>query len=692
MPGKNFAIVFAILILSAVGLILRGLAAPAPQAHSPATAATETARIIPSFDANALDRTADPCTDFFQYACGQWIKNNPIPSDQARWGRFNELVERNRLLLRDILQEAAANPRRSANYQKIGDYYGSCMDEAAIEKQGAAPLNAALAQIFGLNSKQELPQLLARLHREGVGALFRFGADQDFRDATQVIASLDQGGLGLPDRDYYLKDDTRSVELRKGYLGHVQRMFQLMGDNAQQATANAETVMKIETALAQDSLDRVSRRDPEKIYHRMSAQELAKLAPGFAWNRYFTDAGAPAVQSLNVAVPAFFTSMDKLVQSTSLDDLKTYIRWHVVHLAAPVLPKAFVDENFSFYGKQLTGQQELQARWKRCVQYTDSDLGEALGQIYVERHFGGQSKERMLELVHALERALQQDIQQLDWMTEATKKEALVKLRTMANKIGYPEKWRDYSRLEIKRGDALGNSLRSNAFEFQRELNKIGKPVDRQEWFMSPPTVNAYYNPQMNDINFPAGILQPPFFSMQADDAMNFGGIGAVIGHELTHGFDDQGSQFDEKGNLRNWWSAQDRKEFEERTGCFVDQYSKFEPLPQMPINGKLTLGENVADNGGLRIAFMALLDTIASKNPGPIDGFTPEQRVFLGWGQVWCESHTEQSLRLRNQTDPHSPGRFRVNGVVQNMPEFQKAFSCKPGSAMVKQNACRVW
>jgi putative endopeptidase len=694
MPAKKFAVVFSILILSAAGLLVRGIAAPVPPQSQSNSAATgpEIPAEVPSFDASALDRNADPCTNFFQYACGNWIKNNPIPPDQSRWGRFNELAERNRQLLRGILEEAAANPGRSPVYQKIGDYYGSCMDESGIEKLGTVPLKSQLDQIAGLKNKQELPHLLAQLHREGVNVLFRFGSDQDFKDATQQIADLDQGGLGLPDRDYYLKDDARSVALRKSYVEHVGRMFQLMGEPAQQATADAQTVMEVETSLARDSLDRVKRRDPQNIYHKMSTQELAKLAPDFAWNRYFTDAGAPPVSSLNVAVPDFFQGMDKLVQSTSLDRLKTYMRWQSIHLAAPFLPKAFVDENFDFYGKQLTGQKELQARWKRCVSYTDGDLGEAVGQPYVEKYFGGQSKERTLEMVHNIEAALGRDIQQIDWMTDATKKEAMVKLHAVADKIGYPNKWRDYSKLEIKHGDALGNSLRANAFEFQRQLDKIGKPVDRQEWFMSPPTVNAYYNPQMNDINFPAGILQPPFFSKDADDAVNYGGIGAVIGHELTHGFDDQGSQFDAKGNLRNWWTPEDRKAFDARTQCVSDEYSGFEPLPGMHINGKLTLGENVADNGGVRLALMALLDALGNRNVGPKDGFTPEQRFFLGFGQVWCENQTEQSLRLRNQTDPHSPGQFRANGVVQNMPEFQKAFGCKAGAPMVRENACRVW
>ncbi|HVZ61033.1 MAG TPA: M13 family metallopeptidase [Terriglobales bacterium] len=645
-----------------------------------------------SFDLSAIDRSADPCNDFYQFACGQWMKNNPIPSDQARWGRFNELVERNRLILRQILEEAAANPRRSAVYQKIGDYYGSCMDEDAIEKKGLAALKPRLDKIAAIKSRDEVPMVLAALHREGAHALFDMGADQDFKDATQIIAIVDQGGLGMPDRDYYLKEDARSVALRQGYLKHVQSVFGLMGEAPQQASADADAVMKIETALARDSMDRVKRREPQNVYHKMSAQELGQLTPAFAWSRYFVETGVPAVSSLNVTVPEFFRGMNQLLQTTELESLKSYLRWQTVHAAVAMLPKAFVDQDFAFYGKQLTGQQEIQARWKRCVRYTDGDLGEALGQSYVELTFGSEGKERMLTMVSALEKALQSDIGQLDWMTEATKKEALVKLHAMAGKIGYPNQWRDYSKLEIVRGDALGNSLRANAFEFQRQLNKIGKPVDRQEWLMSPPTVNAYYNAQMNDINFPAGILQPPFFSRDADDAVNYGGIGAVIGHEMTHGFDDEGSQFDEKGNLRNWWNEKDAREFKERTQCIAKEYAGFQPVPGVNLNGQLTLGENTADNGGVRIALMALLETLQGKDPVAVDGFTPEQRLFLGFGQIWCENQTEQSLRLRTQTDPHSPGRFRANGVVRNMPEFQKAFNCKPGSAMAPDQRCRVW
>ena len=646
------------------------------------------------FDLTAIDKSADPCVDFYQYACGTWIKNNPIPADQSRWGRFDELAERNRDVLHDILEDASrTTAKRDATTQKIGDYYSACMDTSGIDAKGLAPLDPEFDRIRNLKDKSEFAAEIAHLHRNGMSAVFEFGSTQDFKNSSQVIAETDQGGLGLPDRDYYLKDDQRSVELRKEYLAHVQKMFELAGESADQASADAQTVMRLETDLAKGSLDRVSRRDPEKVYHRMTKQELETLDPSFRWTQYFTDSGAPQFQSINVTWPDFFKTVDTAIQSDSLDDWKTYLRWHVLHSEAPLLPTKFVDENFNFYGKTLTGAKELRPRWKRCVDFTDNELGDALGRKFVERTFGGDAKQRTLKMVDSIERALGQDIDQLTWMTPATKEQALLKLKAITNKIGYPNKWRDYSSVDIKRGDAVGNSMRADHFEFQRQLNKIGKPVDRQEWQMTPPTVNAYYDPQMNDINFPAGILQPPFYDKLADDAMNFGGIGMVIGHELTHGFDDQGRQFDAKGNLRDWWTPADAKAFEERAACFVNEYSSFSPVPGVQLNGKLTLGENTADNGGVRVALMALHNSMppAEENK-KIDGFTQDQRLFLSFGQIWCENQREEILRLRAQTDPHSPGKFRINGVVQNMPEFQKAFSCKAGQPMVSANACRVW
>ena len=663
---------------------------PGPTAANPAsTTAPESVR----FDINLLDRKIDPCTDFYAFTCSKWMAANPIPPDQSSWGRFTELIERNRRILREILQKASVNdPTRDAVEQKIGDYYASCMDQDAINAAGIKPLQPELNRIAQMSSKQALTSEIVFLHRAGSDALFNFGSQQDFKDANLEIAVADQGGLGLPDRDYYYKTDPKSADVRKAYLRHVERMFELIGDPGEKAVQEAKVVMEIETALAKSALDPTSRRDPSKIYHPMSRKQLASLAPGFDWKQYFSGVGMPDVSTLNVAVPDFFKQMTTVLKKTSLDDLKTYLRWHLVHTNANVLPEKFVDENFNFYSKTLRGQKELSPRWKRCVEYTDQDLGEALGQKYVDVTFGVEGKERTLKMVHALEQALQQDIQTLTWMTPATKEQALVKLHAIANKIGYPDKWRDYTTLKIVRGDALGNSQRANEFEFHRQVSKIGKPVDRGEWEMSPPTVNAYYDPQMNNINFPAGILQPPFYDNNMDDAVNFGGIGAVIGHELTHGFDDVGRQFDAKGDLRDWWTPTDAREFDKRAQCIVDEYSSFKAVDDVKVNGKLTLGENTADNGGVRIALMALLNTLQGKAAPEINGFTPEQRLFLAWGQIWCNNHTDETARYLAGTNPHSPGKFRVNGVVSNMPEFQKAFHCADSAPMVRHPQCRVW
>ncbi len=644
------------------------------------------------FDVKAMDKTADPCEDFYQFACGNWLKSNPIPPDQARWGRFSELDERNKDALRAILEEAAKpDAGRDPVTRQIGDYFAACMDEKGIDARGLAPLAAEFDRIAKLSDKKQLAQEIAHLHRIGVGSLFEFGSGQDFKDSTAVVAQLDQGGIGLPDRDYYLKDDPRSVELRQKYLAHVQRMFELAGRSPETAKANAATVLRIETALARGSLDRVSRRDPEKIYHPLKKADIEKVAPTFDWEQYFSGAGAPGFQKLVVSSPEFFQTIDRQIQEIPLEDWKVYLAWHLLHSEAPLLPSALLKENFDFYGRTLTGATEMRPRWKRCVQLTDAQFGEALGKKYVEKTFGAAGKDRTLKMVHALEKALGEDIEKLPWMTPATKKEAIVKLHAITNKIGYPDKWRDYSSVEVKREDAIGNAFRADQFEFQRQLNKIGKPVDRLEWGMTPPTVNAYYDPQMNNINFPAGILQPPFFDNAMDDAVNFGGIGMVIGHELTHGFDDEGRQFDPKGNLQDWWTPTDAKEFQQRAACVDDQYSSFTVAPGVHINGKLTLGENTADNGGVRVALMALMNTIGNDTK-KIDGFTPQQRFFLAFGQVWCSNDREESLRLQTATDPHSPPKFRVNGVVQNSPEFRQAFSCKAGQAMVKDNVCRVW
>ena len=608
------------------------------------------------FNPDLLDKDIDPCTDFYAYACTKWQAQNPIPSDRPGWGRFNELQERGEYIVRDILQKYSANDaKRNANEQKIGDYYSSCMDENAIEKAGTRPLDSDLKSIADLKSKDALAAEIIRLHREGVNVLFRFGSEQDFKDANQVIAEASQGGMALPDRDYYLKVDPKSVELRKQYVAHVQKMFELVGDTPDKAAVGAKTVMDLETALAKGALDRTSRRDPDKVYHKMTSKELAALSPDFGWQVYFEGIGTPAVQSLNVTEPEFFKKMDTVLKSAPFDEWKTYLRWQVVHANAPLLPDSFVNENFNFFQKALQGTKELSPRWKRCVRATVGDLGEAVGQKYVELTFGPEGKQRTLRMVEQLEKALGQDIQNLPWMGAETKKQAMVKLAAITNRIGYPDKWRDYSTLTITRGDALGNSLRSNAFEFQRQLNKIGKPVNKGDWPYPPTTINASYNPLQNNITFPAGILQPPFYDNQADDAMNFGGIGAVIGHELTHGFDDQGSKFDANGNLRNWWGDQDHKEFDQRTSCVADQYSGYTVVDDLKVNGRLTLGENTADNGGMRIALMALMNSLAGKESPPIDGLTTQQRFFLGWANVWCSNRTDEYSRMLVTIDPHT-------------------------------------
>jgi endothelin-converting enzyme/putative endopeptidase len=645
------------------------------------------------FSVAHIDETAEPCVDFYQYACGAWMKKNPVPADQSRWGRFNELQERNLAILKDILETSSAKKNRTSVEQKIGDYYAACMDEGGIEKQGTAPLQPLLERVAQLENKAGIAGLLVFIHRIGAFPFFYFGSTIDYKNSSSIIAHFDQSGLTLPDRDYYLKTDAKSVETRDKYVAHIARMFELIGQSKEDAAAGAKTVMAIETELAKGSMDRVSRRNPNNRYHPMTKQEVAALAPSLGLARYLETVGAPSSEKINVGNPEFFKAVEKMVQITPLEDIRTYFKWKVIHGAAPLLPPAFVKENFDFFGRTLTGAKEMKPRWKRCVEYVDTDLGEALGQKYVEVTFGRESKARMAELIRNLETALEQDIQSLDWMTEATKKRALEKLDAIANKVGYPEKWRDYSKLEIKPGDALGNSLRSNTFELQRQFDKIGTAPDPKEWTMTPPTVNAYYSPLQNNINFPAGILQPPFFDVKLDDAVNYGGIGSVIGHELTHGFDDQGRRFDAKGNLADWWTAEDGKEFENRAACIDKQYGDYVAVGDVKLNGKLTLGENVADNGGLRIAYMALIEALEGKERKKIDGYSPEQRLFLGWAQVWCQNMTDEAARLRAQTDPHAPGRYRTNGTVSNMPEFWQAFGCKAGQPMVRgENTCRVW
>jgi putative endopeptidase len=645
----------------------------------------------PALDVTSMDRSVDPCVDFFKYSCGGWIKNNPIPPDQSSWDTYSKMQDENRGRLRGILEAAAvSDPKRNAATQKIGDYYASCTDEKTIDAKGTEPLKPELERIAKIESKTQIADAVAAMVHDNT--LFRFGSTQDFRDADQVIAEADQGGLGLPDRDYYVKEDAKSVDLRKAYVAHVQKMFELLGDQPGTAAAEAQTVMRIETALAKGSMTRVERREPKNLDHKMTSAELEKISPEFQWQVYFTKVGLPSLASLNVASPGFFKAMSEELGKESLADWKTYLRWHLVHGDAPFLSTALLNENFAFYGKTLRGQQELQPRWKRCTENVDDDLGEALGQAYVEKYFSPEAKQQALKIVKEIEAAMAQDINSLPWMSAATKQQAMVKLNAVANKIGYPDKWRDYSKLEIVPGDELGNVNRARKFEFDRQLAKIGKPVDRGEWDMTPPTVNAYYNPQMNDINFPAGVLQPPAFDPASDAAPNYGDTGGTIGHELTHGFDDEGRQFDAQGNLRDWWTAEDGKEFVKRASCISDQYSTYTIIDDIKINGKLTLGEDVADLGGLILAYMAWKDDTKGQNLQPLDDLTPDQRFFVGYGQSWCGETRDETKRLRATVDPHSPEKYRTNGVVSNMPEFQEAFHCKAGSPMVNQNRCRVW
>jgi putative endopeptidase len=651
----------------------------------------------PVLDVRDMDRTIDPCTDFYTYSCGGWLKKNPIPPDQSSWDTYSKLQDENRAQLRAILEDAEkTNGTRDAVTQKIGDYYASCMDETAIEKLGLKPLLPELARIADLKSKQDLAEYVATAQFPpslyGGGMLFAFRSNQDFKDSTQVIAEADQGGLGLPDRDYYTKDDDKSKELRTEYVAHVAKMFELLGDNHAEAAAEAATVLRIETALAIGQMTRVERRDPPKLYHKMSVGDLQKLAPAFAWNDYFNKVGVGSLASLNVVTPGYFRLMSEEIGKESLADWKTYLRWHAAHEAADDLSAAFVKERFNFYGKILRGQEELPPRWKRCTNDVDNDLGEALGQAYVAKYFSSQAKQSALKMVEQIEAAMQGEIQTLPWMGSATKEQALTKLHAIANKIGYPDVWRDYSALDIVRGDEIGNSERASWFEFHRWLAKIGRPVDRKEWDMTPPTVNADYDPQRNDINFPAGVLQPPLFSARSDAAPNYGDTGATMGHELTHAFDDEGSQFDAQGNLRNWWTDADRKEFERRAQCVVDQYSGYTIIDDIKINGKLTNGEDLADLGGTLLAYLAWKQDTKDQKLEPLDGLTPEQRFFVAYGQSWCSNERDEDKRLRATVDPHSPEKYRTNGVVSNMTEFRAAFHCKPGQPMVRENACRVW
>jgi endothelin-converting enzyme/putative endopeptidase len=655
----------------------------------------------PSLDLASMDKSIDPCVDLYTYSCGGWQKRNPIPPDQTSWSVYGKLYQDNLTFLRGMLEQAAQpDAQRNAVTQKLGDFYAACLDEGAVEKRGVSALQPELDSIANIKSAKDLTPVVARLQFTYSGysysssMLFRAGSNQDPDDSEHVIADVDQGGLGMPDRDYYIKDDAKSKETREHYLQHVQRVFELIGDNPAAAEKNAETIMRIETALAKASLTRVERRDPHKLVHKMKVSDLAQLAPNFDWAGYYREMRYPDFAIVNVDAPEFIRELNTLLTSESLDNWKNYLRFHVADISSPYLSQKFVDENFEFYRKYLRGAKEQQPRWKRCVQYVDYDLGEALGQVYVAKVFSPELKQSTLDMVKEIEDAMGQRIRALDWMSPETKQQALTKLASIRNKIGYPDKWRDYSSVTITRDDFAGDVERTHQFETRRDINKIGKPVDHGEWDISAPTVDAYFNPQMNDINFPAGVLQPPLYDPKMDDAPNYGNTGGTIGHELTHGFDDEGSQFDSHGNLKDWWTKEDRAKFDARTKCVADQYSSYVAVEDVHVNGELTLGENVADLGGEILAYIAWKDANPGKHLQPIDGLTPEQRFFIGFAQWDCANERPEDMRVRALTDPHSPARYRINGVVVNMPEFAEAFSCKPGQPMVKPaaNICRVW
>ena len=676
--------------------------APAPAA-APAPAPRPPEKPLPGLDLSSMDRTADPCTDMYKFACGNFNANHPIPADQPDVDPFYVLYNVNSQELNAILIKAAVpSPARTPDEQKIGDYFSACSDTTAIDAAGLAPIQPLLDEIAALNPSDpaQLAALIGKLQRIGVDAFFGYGEQQDFKDASKQIAFIQQGGLGMPEKDYYLRTGDKDVKLRADYVAHVAKMLTLAGSSPAQADKDAHNIMTLETALAKASLGVVDMREPEKTYHLQSIETfMALTGPTFT---DFEDAiHSPRVTEINNATPDFWPALTNQLNTIDTATLQAYLRYHLLTTVARNLPKQFDDENFHFYGTILRGQPQQQPRWKRCSNYVNSAIGEALGKVYVDQYFAGDSKAKMVEMVRDIESAMGRDIDQIDWMSPATKARAHEKLAAVANKIGYPDKWRDYSTLTIAPSDAAGNQLRAEAFENDRQLHKIGKPVDHAEWDMTPPTVNAYYDDSMNDINFPAGILQTPFYDHTQDDAVNYGHIGAVIGHELTHGFDDEGRKFDAKGNLDDWWTPADLKNFTTRTDCLADEYSSFtaveekNPADNVHVNGHLTLGENTADNGGLLLAFMAYMQRakddhidLAAKR----DGFTAAQRFYIAFSQNWCQNARPESVRAQALQDPHSPDRFRVNGVIVNQPGFAPAFGCKPNAPMVPAKSCRIW
>lgn len=650
---------------------------------------------VPIDPAN-IDRSANACADFNAFANGGWAKRAAIPAAFSRWGSFDELGERNQVALQAILADLT-NPngrKLTMNERLVANFYTSCMDSALAEREGAAPLAATLRQVDAIANRNQLQSQIARMHVRGIAAVFAFGATQDAKNSESVIGGAFQGGLSLPSRDYYLENSARFQQIRTDYTAHVQRMLVLAGVKPAAAAAQARSILALETAFAKASLSNVELRDPIKTYNRRTLAELAVLTPHFDWKHYFRDLGAQRVPAVDVQNPGFMQAVDSLLVAVPLDDWKAYLRWKTVKSAAGSLSSTFVNENFAFDSK-LSGAKEQLPRFKRCTRATDAGLRDGLGRIYVEKNFTPQAKVRALEMINHLADVYRERINGLDWMSPATKKQAIVKLNTYVRKIGYPDVWRDYSTLNIRRGSFLPNRIAATVYENRRDFAQISRPVNRTEWGMTTPTVNAYYNPAMNEIVFPAGIMQPPFFDAKADDAVNYGGMGSVIGHEISHGFDDQGGQYDEKGNLRNWWTDTDLKNFQGRAGLVSSQFDAYTVLDSVHVNGALTLGENIADLGGLSVAYAAMQKAMAEKGrPVPIDGFTPEQRFFLAWAQMWRQNIRPEALRQRILTDPHSPGVWRTNGPIANMPEFAMAFGCKPGDPMVRGDAVRavIW
>jgi endothelin-converting enzyme/putative endopeptidase len=668
-------------------------------AQQPSPQPLQSMPYTPSLDVTNLDRSVDPCVDFYKFSCGGWEKNNPIPADQAGWSVYAKLGNENQQFLWGILEDDAKAPSgsssspRTAVQQKVGDYFAACMNTTAIDALGDKPIEPELARINALQTRAEILSALTRLHHEYAGSFFfGSGTDQDAIDSSTIIVALEAGGLGLPDRDYYTKTDDKSVKVRGQYTAYIQQLLSLTGESADQAKADADAALKIETALAKASLTRVERRDPHNTYHMETIAELEKLAPSIDWLEYFKVQGAPDVAKLNVSQPEFMKAVEAELTAEDISALRGYLRFHLLSAAAPYLAHPFEQASFDFYSKTLRGVPAMPPRWKTCTRAVDRNLGEALGQEFVRRTFSAETKAKTQLMTEQIETAMQHEIENLDWMSPDTKAEALRKLHAIRNKIGYPEKWRDYTALEVKPGDYFGDVQRSHRFEDTRQWQKLGKPVDLNEWGMTPPTVNAYFNPQMNDINFPAGVLQPPLYDPKEDDAPNYGNTGATIGHELTHAFDDEGRQFDARGNLRDWWTPADAKGFEDRINCVRDQYAGFVIVDDIHINSKLTSGEDVADIGGTLLAYIAWKKQTQGQTLTNADSFTPDQRFFVGMAQWACENERPENLRVNALTNPHSPGYARINGVVSNMPEFQKAFNCKAGQPMVHVPTCRVW